>query len=97
MMVLRWVGLSELLSSPSVNDSLALPLASLSLGADRDRRMVQMLRDVVLLLIQANAEDWLVTNPRTLSWFVRVLSQRSGNSLGRCRFWRFTLGLWDQG
>ena len=46
MMVLRWASLGELLS-PSVNDSLPLPLASLSLGSDMGRRMNQMWRDVV--------------------------------------------------
>ena len=35
------------LLSPSVNDSRSIPLASLSPGADRDQRMIQMLRDVV--------------------------------------------------
>ena len=68
MMVLRWVGLGELLSL-SVNDSRALPLASFSLGADRDRHVNQIWRDVVKLLIEFDAEDRPVTTPRMLSWF----------------------------
>ena len=51
MMLLRWAVSSKLLP-PSINDSRALPLASLSRGADRDRRPVQMWRDVVKLLIE---------------------------------------------
>ena len=46
MMVLRWASLGEHMS-PSVNDSLPLPLASLSLGSDTGRRVNQMWRDVV--------------------------------------------------
>ena len=31
------------------------------------------------------------------SWFARFLSQRSGDSLDWCRFWRSTLRLWERG
>ena len=48
-------------------------------------------------LIQPNAEDWPVTNPRKLSWFARFLSQRSGDLLDWHRFWFSTLRLGEQG
>ena len=47
MMVLFWITMSLEL----------FPVVSLSRGADREQRQVQMWRDVVKLLIEPNAED----------------------------------------
>ena len=91
VVVLRWVGPGE--PPPlSLNDSRVLPLAFLPFEADRARRKFRVWREVVELLTETNAEDWLVAGPRALSWCVRFLNQRSG-PLDWDWFWRSTLEL----
>ena len=81
MMVLRWVALSELLS-PSVNDSRSLPLASLPLDADRDRRMVQMWRERHVRRLLRPRRNWW---PRTLHRRTEFL-QRTSTAGCPCSF-----------
>ena len=80
----------------SRKDSRVFPLAFLPYGTDRARRDVRVWREVVELLTETNAQDWLVAGPRTPAWCARFLNRRSGGPLDWHRFWRSTLKLGEQ-
>ena len=60
---------------------MILEFSLLSSVVDRARRKIRVRREVVGLLIEANAEDWPVAGPRTPSWCARFLNRRSGSRL----------------